>query len=171
MKLKIILFAFFSIVISTEGKSQIERFKAVYVYSIYKNIVWPDNKIENSEFIIYILGNSPLARELNIIAKKRRSVDKKLIIKSVSKPEDIKNCHLIYIPNRRSYLFSNVKDQFTGKPTLILADKLDMCKKGADLNYAKNESGGIELELNKVIIKNKGMSISHSLLSASKIVK
>ena len=54
-------------------KAQSTNYKsyALYVYNFMKYIEWPENN-SNSKFVIALIGNSPIEKEFELLAKNKK---------------------------------------------------------------------------------------------------
>ena len=125
---------------TTSLQSQNEKFKALFVYNFTKNIDWPSSATQG-DFVIGILGNTPIYDELIEIAKKKTVVNQKIIVKKFQSESDLKS-----------------------KPTLIITDRATI--KGSDINFFETD---YELQFNIYpgTIERKGLKVSKQLLQLS----
>src|SRR6266498_3041223 len=84
---------------SQERHTQAQEYdlKAAYIYNITKFIYWEPTSPGN-EFIIGVLGSSPIYEPLLDVVKKKTVNNKKIIIRQYAKVGDLNNCNILFIP-------------------------------------------------------------------------
>ncbi|GAF05655.1 hypothetical protein JCM21142_104400 [Saccharicrinis fermentans DSM 9555 = JCM 21142] len=142
---------------------QQSMFKALFMFNFAKYIVWPDQAKQN-EFIIGVSGNDAIISELNKLAAIRKINGKPIVIKKVKSPSEAPNANMYYIPASNSGKLSEVTTYFAGKPTLIITNKDNLCKKGACINYV-NRNGKLKYEVNQANIKSHQLNVDPKLIA------
>lgn len=102
------------------GYGQNERFKAMFIYNFTNYIEWPGGS--GSSFIITVMGESPIIKELEEIAKRKKIGGASIEVKKAGSVMEIGKTHIIFIPSNKKKLLGDVADSFTGKPVLIISD-------------------------------------------------
>lgn len=151
------------------AKAQQEKFKALFMYNFTKNIDWPAQYYKG-DFVIGILGNTPLSRELKTIAQTKKIGGQKLVVKNYSNVSQIENCHIIYIPTYKSKYLEQVILKIKGKSVLIITDNEGLALEGAGINYIM-DGNKIKFEINSQNIENNGLKVSSSLIKLGIPVK
>jgi len=162
-KFAIILTGFFLVVANYPARAQNEMFKALYMYNFTKNIDWPKEYREGN-FIIGVLGNSPIVTELSEIAKKKKVIDQAILVKKFASVAKIEDCHILYIPTTKSSLLPQVLAKFKGKPTLIITDAPGLAKQGSMINYV-TVRGDQKFEINVENFEPHGLKVNNFLVS------
>ena len=81
-------------------------------YQIYSGMIynfaitteWAPDK-SNSEFVIGVVGNSPVVSELHKIAQSKKINDAPIVIKEFKSATEIENCHIIFVaPDHKNEL-------------------------------------------------------------------
>lgn len=153
------------LLLSGSSYSQQSKFKAIIVYNFTKYIEWPN--ISNNEFVISILDNKELSNELRTIAEKKKIGVNKLVIKDITQIEEINNCQIIYIPNRRIKDLTECLAKSQNQNVLIVTEFDNGCQKGAGINIL-SEGGSLSFEIKKNNITNKGLILSSYLVKMGK---
>jgi hypothetical protein len=144
-------------------QAQNEKFKALFMYNFTKYIEWPASQ-RQGDFVIGIMGNSPMAGELQTIAGKQKVGAQNIVVKTYSSVDEIDNCQILYIAPNRSNLVSNVLAKLSGKSTLLITDKAGMAQQGSGINYVL-DGDKLKYEINKSNIEKKGLIVSSALLA------
>ncbi len=151
------------LVVSLSVSGQQSMFKALFMFNFAKYIEWP-NQSSQEEFIIGVYGNDEIITELKKLAAARKINNKSIVIKSVKNPSEVANANLFYIPASSSSKIEEVSSFFAGKPTLIVSDKENLCKKGAAINYV-NVGGKMKYEVCKQNITSHQLLVDPKLIS------
>ena len=147
--------------------AQDEMFKSLFIYNFTKNIEWP-GEYKTGNFIIGVLGNSPIVNELEKITKLKKVGNQTIEVKQLSDLSGLGKCHLLYITPSKSGMLQEAMAKSEGKPLVIVCDKPGMAKDGAGLNFVKVD-GKQKFEINEAALKKNGLSFT-SYLSTLGIV-
>ena len=153
------------LLLSGSTYSQQSKFKAIIVYNFTKYIEWPN--ITNNEFVITVLDNKELSKELKTIAEKKKIGVNKLIIKDITQAEEISNCQIVYIPNRRLKDLPKCLAKSQNQNVLIVTEFDNGCQKGAGINML-SDGGKLSFEIKKNNITSKGLTLSSYLVEMGK---
>ncbi len=148
--------------------AQEAKFKALFMYNFTKYIEWPAQK-QHGDFVIGVLGNSPIIQELEIIAQKKKVGTQTIVIRQVESLSEMAACHILYIPEGRSGRAEEVANSCSGKGVVLITDKPGLGKTIAGLNYIYI-SGKQSFEINKTNLEKQGMKVNSVLLSLGIVV-
>jgi hypothetical protein len=143
--------------------AQSEKFKALFMYNFTKYIEWPAS-VRQGDFVIAVLGNSPMTKELEIIAGKQKVGAQNILVKTFNSVNDIDYCHILYVPSSKSASIAQIIEKISGKSILIITDKEGLASQGACINYV-SDGDRIKYELNKKNIEKRGMIVNSSLVT------
>ena len=163
MKKVYCLILFMGIIGWHEVNAQNEKFKALFLYNFTKYIEWPASQ-RQGDFIIGVIGSSPLAKELETIAGKQKVGSQNIVVKVFASVDAIENCQIVYLPTNKSSQIGAVVAKLSGKATLIISDKEGLALQGAGINYI-SDGDKLKYEVNRGTIEKKGLSVSNALLS------
>ena len=135
---------------------------SMFMYHFTKHVDWPESK-KSGDFIIGVLGNSPISSELESIAASKKAGNQTIVIKKLDSDADALNCHIVFISANKSGNLEDVISVIGNKPVLIVTEKNGLGKKGSCLNFIIHEDK-LKFEINKPSIESKGMKISGDLL-------
>jgi hypothetical protein len=142
--------------------------KAVFIYNFTKYIDWDTtNQAEN--FIIGVIGNSPVTESLKQIANSYTVGDKKIIIRNFSKPEDISYCQILFIPRNLPFSLEAILKKVS-KGTLTVSEEPGYAKSGTAFNFFINHEDKLKFEANVKAIYSQGLKASSQLLKLAVIV-
>ena len=155
--LLIVLLAF-----SVQAKGQdIHKFHSIFIYNFSKFIQWP-TEYKKGDFVIGVLGNSPVTQHLKSMAASKKVGDQHFSIVRYNKPEDIRRCHILYIPTAQSANLEACKATLAGTSTLIITDKPGLGKNGSGINFLVVD-GKPKFELNKSAAEERNLKVSTEL--------
>lgn len=148
--------------------AQNEKFKALFMYNFTKYIEWPASQ-RSGDFVIGVLGNSPMVKELEIIAGKQKVGSQTIVVKVFASVEAIENCHILYLPPSKGSALGQALTKLSGKNTLVITDKDGLAQQGAGINYVM-DGDKIKYEVSKTNIEKKGLTVSSALLAFGIVV-
>lgn len=152
-------------------KAQDVDYKAytLFVYNFMKYVEWPEAQ-SKGDFVVAVLGDSPISKELTVLAATKKLKGRNIVIKKCSTPEETAGCHLLYISPSKSSIVKTLKDQTKDKPVLIVGEREGLAKKGAGLSFVTLEEDELKFDINKKEIETHQLKISSSLISLGIVV-
>ncbi len=153
---------------SQQTKAQEVNYKSqsLYIYLFTKNIHWPES-YNKRDFVIGVFGNSPIFNELKTMASlKKAGSGQKIVIKKVNSLEEItEDIHLVYITSSKSREVNKVKEKIGKNPTLVVAERDGLAKKGAAINFIVMENDALKFEINEKELKSQNLQATPDLLA------
>jgi hypothetical protein len=152
-----------------QAKSEAEEYalKSAFVYNFTRYIEWTSSN-EGDEFIIGVIGYSPIIRHLQAIAVSKEVNGKKIVVKQFYTPEEIKFCHILFIPNQVNYSIQSIL-QHTFKGTLTVSEEEGYASQGTALNFVL-VNNKLKFESNVKAIDAAGLKASSELLRLAIVV-
>ncbi|SDL17681.1 protein of unknown function [Catalinimonas alkaloidigena] len=146
------------------------RAQSLFIYNFSKYITWPDSA-QTGDFVIGIYGNSPILRELEVMAAlKKAGNGRDIVVRPVDRLEQLQDLHLLYLTAAKSRELRDVLTTVGTHPILILAERGGMAQKGADLNFIVMENATLKFEVNTQALKNHHLEIAPELLRIGFVV-
>jgi hypothetical protein len=148
--------------------------KTALLKSFAEYIKWPEEtgmKDHSKPFIIKIIGKNPFG---NILEKayyeeKIKIKGKTVEIRYISKPEEIGNCHILFISKSIDKELEEILAVTRGKPILTIGETKGFAEKGVLFNlYIRRDE--IRFEINALAMRESRLIPSSQLLSVAKIV-
>lgn len=137
------------------------RFQTVFIYNFTKYLQWSQTG-NDAEFVIGVVGESPIKQELLKMAASRKVGEKRIVIKSFANAGDIKPCHIVYLPDNASNQLVPVMTKAQAINALVVTETPGLGVKGSNINFIK-DSGNWKFELNRTTTKAAGIKISAQL--------
>lgn len=158
-----VLLAIFSIACHTNVYAQGSdyKFHTVFIYNFTKYIKWPASS-QNGDFVIGILGNSPIIPELERMANVKKVGNQNIVVKKFNNAASISNCQILFIPSVESNSLKDVKNVLKNKPTLVITERVGMAQKGSAINFVL-QGGRWRFELNKATTDAAGLKVADQL--------
>lgn len=157
---------FVSIVLTlfaVNAKGQHERLQANYIYNIVKYIEWP-TAYKTGDFIIGVLGNSSVTKELKKLAETKKVFNQKITILEFNSTDQISKCHVLFISKLSSGLINLAVAKVGTNSTLIIGESEGLATQGAGINFIVQEDV-VSFQLNEVSIKKRGLLVDSKLKS------
>lgn len=162
MRKKIIILVVLLFSFSMASKAQdVHKFQSIFIYNFSKFIQWPAG-YENGEFVIGVLGESPITKHLESMASVKKVRGQKFKIKKFTSVDQITKCHILYIPSNKSAYLQKCLDGVGGNATLIITDKPGMAESGSGINFLIVD-GKPKFELNKASTTKHKLKVSTEL--------
>ncbi len=162
------LMLFFLIILHPDVYSQVDKFKALYMYNFTRYLEWPEEK-QKGDFIIGVYGSSPIISELNIIAQKRNVGVQPIVVKKITSVSELDECNIVFVPDYRSSKVSELK-RWTGKGIVFITDRPGLAKSFSGINYV-TVNGKQNFEINRGNLEYQGIKVNSVLMSLGIPVK
>lgn len=144
------------------------KLKALFVYNFTKYIEWPAD-YKSGNFVIGVLGDSPLTTELEKMAQTKKAVNQPIEVKKFSSVSDIGRCHMLILPTTEGAKISDAASRVKGNSTLIIGESSGLAQRGAAINFVVRENKQ-KFELNKTTIEAHKLKVSSNLLALAIVV-
>jgi YfiR/HmsC-like len=164
----LVVFAASSFAVPAQQENEEYGVKAAFIYQFTNYIEW-DSLIPGDEFVIGIIGNSPVKGQLAEIAKTKTVKGKRIAVRQFSKPEEIIPCQILFISRKATFALDDILAKVGGRGTLTVAEKEGYAKKGADINFIEVDEK-LKFEANPKGINAAGLKASSQLLKLAIIV-
>jgi len=166
-----LLFGFLVFLAPAISSAQETDYKAytLFIYNFMKYVEWPEAS-SKGDFILAVIGDSPINKELQVLASTKKLKGRNIILKKCNSPEEATGGHLVYIPSSKSSVVKVLKEQTKDKPVLIVGEREGLAKKGAALSFATLEDDELKFDINKKDIEQHQLKISSQLLSLGIVI-
>ena len=146
------------------------RTQSLFIYNFSKYITWPDSA-RTGDFVIGVYGNSPLLKELEVMAAlKKAGGGRNIVVRPVDRLDQLGDVRLLYLTAAKSRELRDVLGAVGSRPILILAERGGMAQKGADLNFIITENATLKFEVNTQALKSHHLEIAPELLRIGFVV-
>jgi YfiR/HmsC-like len=139
------------------------------IYHFTKYINWPSDK-KSGDFIIGIVGDTPLYDELKSITANKSAGSQKIVIMKYRASAHIFNCHILFISEDESGNLKKIVLATTGTSTLLVTESEGLARRGSCINFIIADEH-LKIEINKNNIEQRNLSIANELLQLGILVK
>lgn len=145
------------------------KMKAIFIMNFTKLIEWPKSYREGN-FVVGVIGDSPLFIELSKMAKTKKVANQSLKIIKFGDIKEISKCHILYVSKNKSQDISSIVKKVKANSTLIITETQGLVDKGSGINFIiKNNRQ--KFELNKKNVEKYKLKISSNLEALAFTVK
>jgi hypothetical protein len=142
---------------------------SVFVYKFTQHLSWPDD-YNSGDFVIGVLGNTPISIELQKMSKQKTIGDRRIRIKQYPSSVTIRDkCHIIFIAKENSNELAQVLKLFEKEPTLVVTEREGLVKTGSMINFIIRNSK-VQFELNQKQIERAKIKVSQNLVKVANVV-
>lgn len=145
------------------------KMKAIFIMNFTKLVEWPQAYREGN-FVVGVVGESPLFQELSKMAKTKKVANQTLEIKKFDSSGDISKCHILYVSQNSKDDISDVLKQVKTNSTLIITEQQGFVDKGAGINFIIKDNRQ-KFELNKKNVEKYKLKVSSNLEALAFSVK
>jgi hypothetical protein len=163
------MLAFLTTLVSFTALGQSAQFKALFLYNFAQNISYPENSMKEG-FVITVIGEPEVAKELLSLAKSRQVGSYPLKIKESNSVETVENSQIIYLAEGRSNQMSLLEASQKSKPVLLVGNQKGLYTQGADISFIMVD-GKLRFEICQTNIENQGIKCSSKLTALGLNVK
>lgn len=144
--------------------------QSLYIYKFISYVEWPTDTLAD-EFQIGIYGNSPILYELEIMASIKKAPNgQNIIVKNINSIDEVDGLDILYIASSKSREMRAINEKIKDSPTLTVAERDGMAKKGAIISFIILENDILKFEINKTLLENNELKIAPDLLKLGYIV-
>lgn len=146
--------------------------KAAYLHQFGRYVRWPAKTTADPEkqFVIGVLGTSPVAGILKDLAKTKKLDDRQVVVKQFNRLEEYTTCHVLFVAASASDKEKKLAiHRFQNSSVLLVGEEPGFASQGGMINLALIDNR-IRIEINLETARQAGLEISSKLLSLAKIV-
>jgi hypothetical protein len=151
-----------------QSEAEEYNLKAAFIFNFTKFIEW-DTEVLNDEFIIGIIGPSPIYMPLVEISHVEKVNGKKIIIKKFNSVKDATFCHIVFIAADASVKEEELLLMSANKGTLTISEKKELSSMGTAINFMI-VNHKLKFELNSHAINSTGLKVSSQLMKLSILI-
>jgi hypothetical protein len=145
--------------------------KAVFLYGFGRYVEWPAAAFADREspFVIGVLGDDPIGDTLDVIAKKKTILGRKIAVRRFASLDAFKEpCHILFVSGsptseRQAAIFARLR----GKSVFIVGETPGFAERGGSANFTP-EGDHILFEINVDASRRSQLQVNSKLLSLAK---
>ncbi|MFI5204598.1 MAG: YfiR family protein [Flavobacteriales bacterium] len=136
---------------------------SLFVYNFMKYTEWSGDAAKG-DFIIGVLGDSPIMKELNTLASSKKLKGRNIVVKKFATADECTGCHLLYVASSKSSMMKSLKESLKTKPVLIVGEREGLANKGAGISFVTLEDDTLKFDINKKEIEQHGLKVASQLI-------
>lgn len=144
------------------------RLKVAFIYNFTKFIEW-NEYMYGEEFVIGVIGSSPIYEPLLEIAQTKTINGKKIRVTKFDIPEEIHACHILFISKETSVPLKDILTKTNVKGMLIIGEQSQYAAQGVCINFVVIDDK-LKFEANEKAINAVGLTASSQLLKLAILI-
>ncbi len=139
--------------------------KAAFLTNFTQFVKWPAAAFADAgaPFAIGILGDDPFGGELEKIAQTRTVTGRKIIIRRGQRPEDVRNCQVVFFSKSERGRIVELIAGFQGANILTVGESAGFARQGGIIEFAPR-GNTVGFVINAEAGRKAGLGISSKLL-------
>ena len=162
MKRKLSFLLFILLMVGSIAYGQEDKFKAFYLYNFTRYIEWP-NETSQGDFKIGVVGDENFRNIADGVLSTKTVGSKPIVVKKCNLQDEIKDCHIVYIPESQKSKINEILAAIAGENILVITEAGNMTQKGSAINFIV-KNGKLAFEIKKDNISKYGLSLDSRLL-------
>ncbi len=138
----------------------------VYIYSFIRYVQWPS--IEG-DFVIGVVGDSPIIEHLKKMASAKKAGTRDIVIKEFASNANITATDILFVSKDASDSFEGIKSQVNTGNTLLITETEGLGMEGSAINFVER-NGKLAFELNRHAVEEAGLKVSTELTRLAIII-
>ena len=139
------------------------HYYSLLIYKFTQYFEWP-SEYSQGDFVIGVLGTSPVNPWLVQMAKNRKVGNRRIRIKQYASANSIKErCNIIFLSKSNNRELARLVRNHHKKPTLIVTEQAGLIKAGSMVNFIENNSR-VQIEVNKRMVHISNLKVSRNFL-------
>lgn len=132
-------------------------------------VEWPAEGESASTFVIAVLDDDDVARELRALAKVRRFRGKTTEVRTVSSPREAEGSHVLWIGSRDRRTILRLLGEADLRGTLTAGDGEGLAQQGIVLDFFR-AGDRLRIEINEAAAKRQSLRLAAKLLGLARLV-
>ncbi len=154
------------------GQEQEYQIKSVFLEQFTRFIEWPETSEVSdtlTPFVIAVIGENPFGSILEKTFAKQKIKNSTVEIRYLSTPNEISNCHILFISKSNKNILPDILSHTEGKPILTISDTEGFAQENVLINFYLY-GNKIKFEINEKAVHESGFDISYILFNLAKVV-
>jgi hypothetical protein len=138
------------------GQVKASTIQSVFIYSAIKYMEWPED--DNSDFIIFIMGDTPVYDELLKVSKAKKAGNRNIVVRKISSPSELAKCNILFIASASANQLNKVVGS-SNESMLIITESEGAIDRGSDLNFIQRGEK-LTFQIGEKSLANKKIKVS-----------
>ena len=139
----------------------------VFLFNFSKFVTWPPDAVNNSPFVIGILGNDPFGTYIERVVEGEKVSGQPIVVQRYDDVKDVKDCEILYINKSNG---AEIARSLTGRNILTVSDGDNFATTGGIVRFYL-ENNRMRLQINIKQAKAAGLQISSKLLRIADVIE
>ncbi|NPA94194.1 MAG: YfiR family protein [Thermodesulfobacteria bacterium] len=148
----------------------LDQVEAAFIFNLTNFVRWPDQATQDRPFVIGVMGNPQVARNLQIIISGEKIKGREAVVKIIDDPSEIEDCDILFIGNSFKGNVDEILQLLRGHPVLTLGESEEFLKKGGMVAFIFTGKR-IQIQVSVEAAQQEGISFNSKLLRIAKIYK
>jgi hypothetical protein len=167
----LVLLAGMTAAASTRADELEQAVKAEFIERFTRFVDWPMQSMHDAQFVICVIGETPMEPHLLRLAHERRIKDRPVELRHLKAGADVSGCHVLFIaPGERARL-KQILAHSAGRPVLTIGDAEGFAQQGVLINLVVDDDGKVRFEICSTQLRRSGLNVSAQLLRLARLVE
>ena len=146
--------------------------KLAFIYNFTKFVKWPTSAFgnETSPMVLCIVGDDPFPADAEQELRSRASNGHSIDLRKVKPADDMKSCHIIFIPKTEPKAATALATGPGASPSLTISELEGFAKQGGVVEMFV-EDNKLRFEVNAAQAKARQLTVSSQLLALARTVR
>jgi len=140
--------------------------KAAFLYHFSTFVKWPGDQPQGDTFVIAVLGDDDVVRELEQYLPGRRILNRPMQVVRIDSVADLDRADVLFVGARRADDLEQSVETIREQPVLVVAETPDALNLGAMINF-RIVDRRVRFEVFLPAAERAGLSLSSRLLAAA----
>lgn len=161
------LILFITIVCAAKAQTTNYQVHSLFVLNIAKYSTWPSNA---DEFHIVVFGKSKMYDELVKQVSGKHINGHTIKVTQTDNAGEIGQAQIVFLADGKSSNLSDIVKATDGKPTMVIAEREGLFRKGAGFSFVLMENNTLRYDINNEELEKRNIKISKNLASLANSV-
>jgi hypothetical protein len=143
------------------------RAYTLFLYNFMKYVEWPSTE---GDFVIGVPGDSPIKKELEVLAKNKKAKGRQIVVINIVNPTDALLCNMVFIPASKSVELKPILEKVKDKSILVVAEREGLARKGAGISFVIDDDDALKFDINKSVLDSHSLKVANILLGLGVLV-
>ena len=143
--------------------------KAELVRRFTMFIEWPETAVAGNEFVIGVVGDTPLAASLEPQGSQQLLKDRRVVVRRITNLEDVERCQILLLGASAGDELPRILKRTQAKPVLTIGDSPGFGERGVLINFFV-VSNHVRFEINEPAVRSSGLEFRAQLYRAARII-
>ena len=148
-----------------------DQIRAAFIYNLANFVEWPaeDGRKDEDTFVIAVIGNDEICRNLEILVKNEHTKGKAMEVKRYASIADVDNCQILFVGASTTVNMTHILKAAARHNTLTVSASDGFVNLGGMVNL-KYQDRRIRIEINIDAAKKVGIKFNAKLLKVATII-